>query len=292
MFQEKNGTLVFENSPSSKAVIESYNYLDLEIVNGEYPNDNTNEILIETDYADDLINEGVASSYEELIGKTIYFPNIGISDFEEATFVISGIYHQEGGATEYKFYTSYSGVENKLVTEGEYNADSELNQGYSSYDEYVQNYYNGYYLYIMTDSPQSAEEVTKEINNSFPSIGTDLYDDVKYSTIDELFSCLFFIMLLIVCYAIVVFIISIIGRLILIKSHKKLQGIGYKRKEIVLSNIKQNFKHLTIAIVVILIPFIYFSSFNIIFVTIMIFLLLVSYLSIALANLIMNRFIK
>lgn len=133
------------------------------LVAGTIPQDNSNQILVDTNYADQLMQEFSISSYEQLIGKVVSIPVINFETRQqtEIDFIVSGVidtlqesivYVASNTNSEYyqknvEYWKSMTGLDVKTkmddVVEYVLNGDYSIYQNY--YDPH-QNYYMGFYI--------------------------------------------------------------------------------------------------------------------------------------------------
>lgn len=179
--------LSFDGVGTQKEIYDKYrigNTLNLEIIQGEYPDDYSNEILIPDFLAMDVENS------KEVVGKKVTLPVVNISTNKKSDkeYIISGVYETNYKTQILEQYTIYTGYAmetpedgKKNITEDFYLEDLEAykedpvyldfyKESYSSYENYKD--YEGDSLsdlVIILDSPDKLEEVTNELNEIFPN---------------------------------------------------------------------------------------------------------------------------
>lgn len=150
------------------------------LLSGSIPEDNTNQILVDTNLADQLMSDLNISSYEQLISETVTIPveNYSSKEETELNFVISGIidtlqynevfvasnssseYYQND--VEYWDDMTAADVNAKLGDVVEY----VLNGDYSIYEDYYnpsQTYYMGFYVELKDE--QDEQQFTTTIDD-------------------------------------------------------------------------------------------------------------------------------
>lgn len=148
---------------------------DISIVSGDYPKDDSVEILIPDILAMEYFKtSNNISDFDKIIGKEIILPTKKDGKKSDNIYKVSGIYETnlKSVMAEYKVYTSYRGrgiKKNKNSYEIFKENQDEENLGVSTYDEFKKYIGGGYSELVMYIDQNKIENVHNKLLEEFPN---------------------------------------------------------------------------------------------------------------------------
>lgn len=234
-----------------KNFIKDYNTENLQIIAGELPSDDSNELFIPDVYA---LLKFETDRFQEIVGQRIILP---VEDFDQnevkKEYVVSGVYDSEYKHTlqsEYSIYTSYNTEKAIMSVDTEtYRffkhtltqtpSSEEFNKEIiSDFESFSEAYGTGYMsMLVRVEDSNYIEPVRKELTKMFPAYRFTSQYDLKHGDLSVIYETL--------VWALVLgsFIIALVAGLIIAFLNKEqymhrnkelaiLYSLGYKRKDI------------------------------------------------------------
>ncbi len=179
-------TFSFEGLKGPKEIQEYYQPEGLKVVAGEFPENDSNQILIPDILA---LQEFPEKEYEQIIGETIMLPLLQYEDNKvmDNNFIVSGIYetgYKNYISPEYLLYSASKSPTEPTVQELEL-AFKEQSDRYYNSDQLSQEYYESAFvdqnsfnqsigwkqedILIVVDDKKNIDEVEQEINILYPN---------------------------------------------------------------------------------------------------------------------------
>lgn len=250
----------FSTIPMPHKYINDYNYSTFEIMFGDYPTDDTNQVLI-PDVLAHLYAEQNGVKIDKIVGTKI---NLETKDKENNTFkneyIVSGIYptnfknHLEPNQTIYIPYMGHT--RGSEYTTDEYILDDynkfksmiqELNNPASEehykdllkdFETFKKSYGSSYsQAIVITNSPSDVKSVTQELDKMFPNTVKLSQLDKKYGETSNIYKISIIILISSMLFLALVFglIITFMNKSLMLRRNKEmsiLYSLGYSKKNV------------------------------------------------------------
>lgn len=230
---------LFEPLTVPYALITHYNNKNIHLIDGDFPRENTNEVLIPDIYAL-IINNGDLSN---VINKEISLNvnNIDSNQTFSKEYIVSGVYQtsfQNNIESNYKIYVGYIPQLDKeaslseegynhykeffTMTAADENYSNDILKDYASYAEAVGTGYNQ--MIVVVDAEKNVESVHQEVTTLFPKLRLVSQYDIKNGELSSIYDQL--VLMLVAGSSVISLIIGIVI-IFLNKSH-----ISYRNYEL------------------------------------------------------------
>ena len=240
-------------------LITDYNTENIQLLEGVYPVEQTDEILVPDIYGILYLD---TNNLAELIGEEI---TLTVHDFDnvetEKVYTVSGVYesgYRQSLKPEYPIYTSFVEAAEYTVSEEDYlffkqslvstEQGAEFNKDLiDSFEQFEEAYGTGYMsMFVRVDSSENIEAVSAELGELYPAYRLTSQYELKHGELSDLYNRLVSILIIgsIVIALVVGIIIVFLNKGQLHNRNREmaiLYSLGFKRRDIYAIIIRESF---------------------------------------------------
>ncbi len=231
--------LTFETVKLPKEIYKNYGYYSPNVIAGEYPDDDSNQLLIP-----DIVAYTIDDNFENVVNKSITLPveNIETNEQTEKEYTISGVYKTENTTQIESSYYIYIGNVLDIYDSGLYSPDKAGYAEYSdemTYEEYIRSVGVGLPdLLIKVSNTKQVSEVESQLSEMYPNLIIESQNYYKSGVFTSLISKINAIR--IIAYIVIVVIFMILNYFLFQEYFKNRMkeyfinvSLGYSRKTLI-----------------------------------------------------------
>lgn len=231
-------------------VITDYNTDNIQLLEGVFPREQTDEILVPDIYG--ILYLGTDNA-AELIGEEL---TLTVHDFDnvetQKVYTVSGVYesgYRQSLNPEYPIYTSFVEVAEYIVSEEDYlffkqslastEQGAEFNKDLTdSFEQFEEAYGTGYMsMFVRVNASENIEAVSEELNAIYPAYRLTSQHELKYGELSGIYKRLVYVLIIgsiVIALVVGIIIVFLNKGQLHNRNHEMaiLYSLGFKRRDI------------------------------------------------------------